>query len=186
MSAYGGKEMAAAFRTVRTNTLQVAQDIPEDKYDFVAAPELRSVRALLAHIAIYPRLADDMHRVKHISTVQGYDFFGMMKQMGAEEATPRTKAQLIELLTSEGEKFAKWLESLSPAFLAETYTDHTGANPKSRFEGLLSPKEHEMHHRAQLMLIQRLLGITPHLTRRRQEQAAAMAKAAEPAAAGAR
>jgi len=27
---------------------------------------------------------------------------------------------------------------------------------------LLGTKEHEMHHRGQLMLIERLLGITPH------------------------
>jgi uncharacterized damage-inducible protein DinB len=33
---------------------------------------------------------------------------------------------------------------------------------------LLGPKEHEMHHRGQLMLIQRLLGQVPELTRRRQ------------------
>ena len=26
-------------------------------------------------------------------------------------------------------------------------------------------KEHEMHHRAQLMLIERMIGIMPHLTR---------------------
>jgi uncharacterized damage-inducible protein DinB len=38
----------------------------------------------------------------------------------------------------------------------------------------LSVKEHEMHHRAQLMLIERMLGITPHLTRRMQERMAAM------------
>ena len=37
---------------------------------------------------------------------------------------------------------------------------------------LLGPKEHEMHHRGQLMLIQRILGQVPELTRRR---AAAMA-----------
>ncbi|MGH9629396.1 MAG: hypothetical protein ACRD7E_13835, partial [Bryobacteraceae bacterium] len=35
---------------------------------------------------------------------------------------------------------------------------------KSRLEDLLSAKEHEMHHRAQLMLIERMLGIVPHLT----------------------
>ena len=40
---------------------------------------------------------------------------------------------------------------------------------------LLSVKEHEMHHRAQLMLIERLLGIVPHGTR--QRQAAAQARA---------
>jgi len=32
---------------------------------------------------------------------------------------------------------------------------------------LLGVKEHEMHHRSQLMLIQRQLGIVPHLTRAR-------------------
>ena len=34
-------------------------------------------------------------------------------------------------------------------------------------------KEHEMHHRAQLMLIERMLGIVPHLTRQREAAVAA-------------
>jgi uncharacterized damage-inducible protein DinB len=38
---------------------------------------------------------------------------------------------------------------------------------------LLGVKEHEMHHRGQLMLIERLLAITPHLTRRREAFVAA-------------
>jgi uncharacterized damage-inducible protein DinB len=33
---------------------------------------------------------------------------------------------------------------------------------------LLGTKVHEMHHRAQLTVIERLLGIVPHLTRKRQ------------------
>jgi uncharacterized damage-inducible protein DinB len=51
-----------------------------------------------------------------------------------------------------------------------------GAQPpvKTRFEMLLSAKEHEMHHRAQLMVLQRMLGITPHLTREQQARLAAM------------
>jgi uncharacterized damage-inducible protein DinB len=39
---------------------------------------------------------------------------------------------------------------------------------------ILAVKEHEMHHRAQLMLIERLLGIVPHLTRQMQERIAQM------------
>jgi len=35
---------------------------------------------------------------------------------------------------------------------------------KTRFEMLLGVKEHEMHHRGQLMLMERLIGIVPHLT----------------------
>jgi uncharacterized damage-inducible protein DinB len=40
---------------------------------------------------------------------------------------------------------------------------------------LLSVKEHEMHHRGQLMLIERILGIVPHLTRERQTRMAGAA-----------
>ena len=43
---------------------------------------------------------------------------------------------------------------------------------KSRFEMILSAKEHEMHHRAQLMVFERLLGLVPHLTRQRQARIA--------------
>jgi uncharacterized damage-inducible protein DinB len=60
-----------------------------------------------------------------------------------------------------------------PEFLAETCTDHIGQNPRTRFEGLLSVKEHEMHHRGQLMLVQRMLDQVPHPTRQMQERMAA-------------
>ena len=43
MNYYGGKELAASFRTVRNNTIRVAEEIPESKYGFKAAPEVRSI-----------------------------------------------------------------------------------------------------------------------------------------------
>jgi hypothetical protein len=39
-----------------------------------------------------------------------------------------------------------------------------------------------MHHRAQLMTMQRMIGQTPHLTRQMQERMAQMAAAAQTAA----
>ena len=45
MTYYGGKELAAAFRTVRKNTIQIAEDIPEDKYDFQARARYANDRA---------------------------------------------------------------------------------------------------------------------------------------------
>jgi uncharacterized damage-inducible protein DinB len=41
---------------------------------------------------------------------------------------------------------------------------------------VLSSKEHEMHHRGQLMLMQRQLGIVPHVTRQREAFAAQAVK----------
>jgi uncharacterized damage-inducible protein DinB len=44
---------------------------------------------------------------------------------------------------------------------------------------ILSVKEHEMHHRGQLMLIERLFGIVPHMTREMQSRLAAAASTAK-------
>jgi len=175
---YGGKELAEAFRTVRKNTIQVAEDIPEDKYEHVAAPEVRSVKRMLTHVAISPRIWEELHG-KRVTTLVGYDFLGKIEEFHAEEAKPRSKAEIVELLRSEGDRFAAWLETLTPEFLAETMTDADGKTEKTRFERLLGVKEHEMHHRAQLMLIERQLGIVPHITRQFQERVAQMKAAKE-------
>jgi uncharacterized damage-inducible protein DinB len=174
MTAYGGKELAAAFRTVRKNTLQVAEDLPESKYGFVAAPDCRSVANMLTHIAIATRIWDDIHKAKRLNTLVGYDFLGLVDQFKAEENKPRSKAEILELLRNEGEQFASWLDTLTLEFLAETVTEPDGKSAKTRFERILGAKEHEMHHRAQLMLIERQLGIVPHITRRFNEQIAQM------------
>src|SRR5690349_13097899 len=143
MNGYGAAQLAASFRTVRKNTIQVAQDIPESKYDFAPAPGMRPVGDVLKHIALSPRMYEDMHRVKKITTLQGYDFGAAMAGAREEEKKPRSKDEIIALLESEGERFASWLETLTPAFLAETFTDPMGQNPRTRLEHLLSPKEHE-------------------------------------------
>jgi len=171
--AYGRKELADAFRTVRKNTIQVAQDIPEEKYGHVAAPELRSVAQMLTHVAISTRIWEEVHK-KKLKTLVGFDFFRVIDEFKAEEAKKRSKAEIVELLKTEGEKFASWVETLTPEFLAETVTEPDGKTEKTRFERFLGAKEHEMHHRAQLMLIERQLGIVPHLTRQFQERMAQM------------
>ena len=168
MSPYGAAQMASSFRTVRANTIQIAEDIPESKYDFVPAPGTQSVAATLKHIAMAPTLYEDMHRHQRVTTLKGYDFPAAVGRLRAEEVKPRSKAEIIALLKSKGDRFASWLESVSDEFLAETYTDPSGQHSNSRMASLMSPKEHEMHHRGQLMLIERLLGIVPHLTRQQE------------------
>jgi uncharacterized damage-inducible protein DinB len=174
MSSYGGKELASAFRTVRKNTIQVAEDIPESQYGHVPAPDCRSVGRMLTHVAISTQIWDEIHRKQRLTTLVGLNFLGMMDRFAAEEAKPRSKAEIIELLRVDGEQFAAWIETLSPEFLAEMVTEPDGKSAKSRLDRLLSAKEHEMHHRAQLMLIERQLGIVPHLTRQFQERIAQM------------
>jgi len=175
MTHYGAKEMAAGFRTVRNNTIQIAEDIPESQYDFRAAPDIKSVRQLLSHIAVGPRFQHHVHS-NRIDDLAKVNFLELRRTFSAEEEKPRSKAEIVEFLKSEGAAFASYLESLSDSFLAERVQMPPGATPatKSRFEMLLSPKEHEMHHRGQLMTIQRMIGIVPHLTRQSQQRMAQM------------
>ena len=170
MNCYDGKDLARSFRTVRKNTLTIAEEIPAKKYSFRATPESRSVGELLAHIANGHRFYYQVNALENRSSMEGFDFLRFFEQSMAEEKKPRTKDEILTLLRVNGELWAGWLEGLSDDYLAERVQLPAGAEPpsKSRFEMLLSVKEHEMHHRGQLMLIERMIGITPHLTRERQ------------------
>jgi uncharacterized damage-inducible protein DinB len=118
-----------------------------------------------------------VHAVEHRTSLEGFDFPTLMQRLMADEKITRSKDQTLEMLRSSGEKWAGWLDGLSESFLGEQVQMRAGMTPasKSRFEMILSVKEHEMHHRGQLMLIERMVGVVPHLTRELQARLAAVA-----------
>jgi uncharacterized damage-inducible protein DinB len=174
LNYYGAKDLAESFRIVRGNTLKIAQEIPEEKYSFRPAPNTRTVGELLAHISVTYRFQYQVHAQEHRTSIEGFDFPALMQRLMAEEKTPRSKAATIEMLQTSGKKWADWVEGLTESFLGERVEMRPGMTPasKSRFEMILSVKEHEMHHRGQLMLIERMVGMVPHLTREMQARMA--------------
>ena len=176
MTYYGAKELAEGFRTVRKNTIQVAEDIPEEKYSYRAAPDTMSVGEMLAHLAATPHWAQQCFFVEKKTQVAMEDFGRWMGELGAQSKALTSKAAIIDALKTNGEAFAKQLESTTEEQLAQVVTNPGGS--KSTFEMLLGIKEHEMHHRAQLFLIERMVGIVPHLTRARMERMAQQQAAA--------
>ncbi len=177
MNYYGAKELAESFRTVRKNTVMIAEELPEEQYSFRPAPNTRTVGELLAHISLAYTFQYQIHGQEHRTSLEGFDFPSLMQRLVAEEKIPRSKEQTLEMLRSSGEKWAGWLEGLTESFLGERVEMRAGMTPssKSRFEMILSVKEHEMHHRGQLMLIERMVGVVPHLTRELQARMAAVA-----------
>lgn len=175
MTYYGAKELAAAFRTVRNNTIKIAEEIPETQYGFRPAEGTRTVAELLSHIAHGVRFHQEVTLTGR-TNMDGFNFPEFMGRVTAETNKPRNKAELLELLKAEGERFATQLENLSEDFLSSVITFPQGMTPpsKTRFEILMGAKEHEMHHRGQLMVIERMLGQTPHLTREAEARRAAM------------
>jgi uncharacterized damage-inducible protein DinB len=175
MNYYGAKDLASSFRTVRKNTITIAEEIGEQHYGFSPAPEVRTVAQTLVHIGLSPRMAQEIHG-KRLTTLVGFDFPGLMQKIIAEEKIQRNKAQIITFLRDEGEKLASWIDGLSDEFLGERIAMPPGMQPatKTRFEMIMGVKEHEMHHRGQLMLIERMVGVVPHLTREMQARMAQM------------
>jgi uncharacterized damage-inducible protein DinB len=173
---YGASELARSFRVVRKNTLAIAEDIPEDRYDFRPTPECRSVREILAHMAVSSQRTYQGHAVQKITTFTNIDWPTYIRERQAQEQQLAllSKAQLIESLRADGEAWGAYLDAVPEEELAVVIPFSPPAEPptKSRFELLLSAKEHEMHHRAQLMVFERLLGLVPHLTRQRQARMA--------------
>jgi uncharacterized damage-inducible protein DinB len=177
MHGYDGKNLARSFRTVRKNTIQIAEEIPEYRYGFRPAEGSRSVADTLRHMAVSTAWPIECHG-QRFTELKPEMFSAVRAKQAQAEAELKTKADILKALHDNGEEFAAFLEGLSNDVLAEqvTFPPQTGQEPKTRFEMLLSSKEHEMHHRAQLMVVERMTGIVPHLTRAMDERIAAMSR----------
>src|SRR5215831_3195273 len=120
MNYYGGKELANAFRTVRKNTIQIAEDIPDTKYDFKPSPESRTIGQTLTHIAVATTFPTMLHGER--IPIEKIDFAEYMKKVGEEEGKPRNKAEIVALLKDAGDKFAAMLEKLDESSFGEVIT----------------------------------------------------------------
>jgi uncharacterized damage-inducible protein DinB len=180
MTYYGATNIASSFRTVRNNTLKIAEEIPEDRYSFCPAEGSRTIAQTLIHISNVHQFALAIHRDNVLSTMEGFNFMAFIQPIAASEQESLTKPQIIARLTTTAEEFESWVKTLSDDFLGQSVAMPPGGNPASRtrFDLLIAVKEHEMHHRGQLMLMERLIGITPHLTREAQARRAEMLAAA--------
>jgi uncharacterized damage-inducible protein DinB len=91
MSIYGGKELGRQFRTVRQNTIQIAEDIPEEQYTHVPAPECRSAGQMLAHIAVAPQIWEEVHGKQRVMTLVGFDFPALAERAKTRNRNPGRK-----------------------------------------------------------------------------------------------
>ena len=176
MTYYTGRNCGNAFRTVRKNTIQVAIDIPAENWGFRATPDSMSVHEMLAHLAASTTWYLKLHRDDKKSFVSFEDFGAYIGASKAYEQALDTREAVLAALEVEGEAFGALLDSMSEEAMAEIVSFPDPLEPKTRFEMLLGAKEHEMHHRGQLMVYERLLGVVPHLTRQRQAMMASRAQ----------
>jgi uncharacterized damage-inducible protein DinB len=151
-----------SWRSVRQDTAQAVEDMPETEMDFRPVPELMTFREIARHIvgssyAITGMLLDGVEKLNRQELVKRFP--GVPADAGA--------ALLASELRSRFEERLPALAAQPPEFYAGIVTRMDGQQV-TRLEMIQTVKEHELTHRAQLFLYLRLKGIVPVTTRRRQ------------------
>ena len=118
MPLYGTRQLADGMRAVRTDTLLIAADIPESQYHYRPTPESRSVAETLVHITWLASFDRFVHEEAHLDSLEAIDFGAVIKQSEAEEKRRRSKADIVELLRTEGDRWVRWVEQLPDALLS--------------------------------------------------------------------
>src|ERR1041385_628062 len=98
MTYYGGADLARSFRTVRKNTLKIANDIPETQYGFRASKDTRSVGELLAHIAASVGWTFRVHAMDRAKSMTFDDFARYGAENAAYEKSLKTKNDIVKAL----------------------------------------------------------------------------------------
>lgn len=155
------EEIRGQWQDVRNGLIREVELIPGDRLDFRAAPETRSVIELLHHIIETERvLAGEMCRD---NTDLKRGFPAMIAEFAGNVKEATTKEAVLDLLRSSIAETHEMVRRFGDANFAKMMT---------RFDGREQPKylmlsftvSHEMYHRGQLTVYQRLLGIEPALT----------------------
>jgi uncharacterized damage-inducible protein DinB len=147
------KEMVGVLQRSVTDILDIAEAMPEGKYDFKPTPEVHTFREQLVHLAgIAERFTDAASGTK--SAVHDHG-----KSM--------TKAEVIALVKAKFQAAEGVLAATSDAQLLEQVKFPIGDRMVSRFVFWTAPILQVRNHYGQLVVYLRLNGIVPPTTARR-------------------
>jgi uncharacterized damage-inducible protein DinB len=155
-----------SWKTIRQDTAAAVEEMPEEDLDFRPAPEMLTFRETARHIL----------ESGHILTGLLLDGETDFTTPGFRSTFPKYIATLPETPTREALSAAlrEYLERRTGELAAQPATWFAGTMKRfdgqqlTRLEMLQWTKEHELTHRSQLFMCQRLKGIVPVTTRRRQ------------------
>src|SRR2546425_2818036 len=91
MNLYTPKQLADSMRVVRKNTILIAEDIPEAQYDYRPAPDSRSVRETLLHMASMTLFDFHIHEEQKLTSMEGFDLRG-----SSPDFRPTKKARFLK------------------------------------------------------------------------------------------
>jgi uncharacterized damage-inducible protein DinB len=147
------KEMLVVWQRSVTEILDIAEAMPEDKYNFKPTPEVHTFREQLVHLA---GIAE-----RYVDTAKG------TKSAAHDHGKSMPKAEVIALVKSKFQAAEAMLAATSDAQLLEQVKFPFGDRMVSRFVFWTGPILQVRNHHGQLVVYLRLNGIVPPTTARR-------------------
>jgi uncharacterized damage-inducible protein DinB len=153
--------LVESWSEVRTGLIKEASQIPEEKFSFRATPETRSVVELLQHIVEVQKLLIG-ESCRDDTNLMRQSFADHIKEYASDVAGVTDKNGLLELLRSSMEPAEATIRGWGDG-LRQDMRHFTGKE-MSKLHVLNGAIAHEMYHRGQLTVYERLLGVEPALT----------------------
>ena len=146
-------ELVATWQRAGTDLIDVAEAMPEPKYDYKPTAEIATFRDQLIHVAgIAQRFVDSAKGVK---------------SEAPHHAGTMTKAEVVALLKQTLQAGKETLGSLTDAQLLEQVKFPFGDRMVTRFTFWMGPLYQFRNHHGQLVVYLRMNGIVPPTTARR-------------------
>jgi len=155
--------LMGSWKEVRAGLINEAEQIPADKFSFQATPDTRSVARLLQHVIESQKmLAGEVCRAD--TNLLRQSFADQVRYYAPGVSEVNDKEALLKLLRVSMDESESQLLAAAEEL----------KNRMKRFDGKEMAKHsflsfaiaHEMYHRGQLTVYERLMNIEPALTRR--------------------
>lgn len=160
-----------AWKTVRAGFVEEVENVPADKMNFRATPDTRSIAELIQHVVLVQKVAvaevcrtDTDLVVSRVSEI-------VEKHASAICAVDK-KDGLIGLLNESMDEAERSIGEFGEPSLNELHRGFDG-QVQPKVETLRSIIGHEMYHRGQLTVYERLLGMEPVFTTKLKKRTAA-------------
>ena len=135
------------FENIRSRTMRVIGSIPREQYDWRPAPGMFSFADLIRHLAA-------IERYMFCENVQGLP----SRYPGHGEELAKGPEEVLAYIERMHEESIAILKSLSDEDLSKPCTTPGGAT-MPRWKWLRAMIEHEAHHRGQIFMMLRMIGI---------------------------
>ena len=155
-AASAAADLLAAWNREAKKLIDMAEDFPEDKYNYKPTPEVRSFAEQLTHVA--------EANVRFAGLARGHAAGGAEHN----EAAPKTKAEIVAMLKKSFEDAAAAIQSAGDAGLAQPIKLPT--RTITGYGLWTSATINAAEHYGNLVVYYRLNGLVPPTTRAAQER----------------